>query len=709
MARRAKKTTAKKTTAKSTAKKTTAKKTTAKTTAKNAVKNAVKVAAAKGRPMLTWVGKRPLASVVAFPAQHIESFDPTGELEKPKNDEFWHDWPEAYPRGGLLFHGDNKEVLGHLLANGFRGKVDLIYIDPPFDSGADYVRRVSLRGEKGAVHIEGEGYALGEQIQYTDIWANDEYLQFMYERLLLLKELLRDGGSLWLHCDWHKSHHLRGLLDEVFGSDNLVNEVVWQRTDPHNDAVNRLGWVHDSIYWYAKGGGFTYNWQSVVEALSPAALKEYNLVRRPDGSVVDHDPSKPEAGRRFKLDDCTWKGTDPERRFEWRGARPSDKRVWPYDPEGMDAALARGEFYLRDPEKGAARCRVSFLDERQGQLLQTIWTEVGRMKGGVEYPTEKPRALLSRIIAASSNRGDLVLDCFLGSGTFALAAQGLGRRWIGCDINKGAVQTSAKRLQDVIGKEVGGSAQGSLTDSESGPVQLAFTTWRVNDYELQIQHNEAVELACQHVGVQRTRTDAFFDGTLGKNLVKIVPFTHPLSPVDLESIKTELAARPDEDRSVTVICLGVELAAKKWIDDWNRMRRGRNAINRIEYIELRSDAKHGGWIKHEPASAKVAITRENGRVVIQIKDFVSPAIVERLRRQTGVTKPKIDDWRAMVDSVMIDSDYDGKVFNVALSDVPARKQDLVAGRYELPAADTATVAVKITDMLGEEVLITDSG
>ena len=155
----------------------------------------VKITAAKGRPMLTWVGKRPLSYVTAFPAQHVEAFDPTGSLTKPANADLWKDWPAAYPNGGLLFHGDNKEVLAHLLANGFRGKVNLIYIDPPFDSGADYVRKVSLRGAKGTVKLDGETYTLGEQIQYTDIWANDNYLQFMYERLMLLKELLAEDGE----------------------------------------------------------------------------------------------------------------------------------------------------------------------------------------------------------------------------------------------------------------------------------------------------------------------------------------------------------------------------------------------------------------------------------------------------------------------------------------------------------------------------------
>lgn len=155
-------------------------------------KEQVTIAKAKGRPMLTWVGKRPLRAVTAFPAQHIESFAVPDAVKVPVADAtIWKDWPERYLRGGLLFHGDNKEVLAHLLANGFRGQVQLIYIDPPFDSGADYVRKVELRGPKGTTKLEGESYTLGEQIQYTDIWTNDNYLQFMYERLLLIKGTIK--------------------------------------------------------------------------------------------------------------------------------------------------------------------------------------------------------------------------------------------------------------------------------------------------------------------------------------------------------------------------------------------------------------------------------------------------------------------------------------------------------------------------------------
>ncbi len=247
-------------------------------------------------------------------------------------------------------------------------------------------------------------------------------------------------------------------------------------------------------------------------------------------------------------------------------------------------------------------------------------------------------------------------------------------------------------------------------DSEGetiAPAQLAFTVWRVNDYDLAVQHNEAVNLACEHIGVQRIRTDPYFDGIRGKSLVKIIPFSHPLTPVDLEELKRGLDARPDEDRHVTLVCLGIELAAKAWIDDWNRLRRGKSAVNRIEVIELRTDPKYGKFIKHEPSRAKVKITRRQDKIVVEIEDFISPTIIERLEQQAGLLQPKIDDWRAMVDCVMIDTRYDGRVFNVALSDVPEKKTDLVSGPYEFPAPDgETTVAVKIIDMLGEEVLVT---
>jgi len=661
-------------------------------------KQAVTIKPAKGRPMLTWVGKRPLRHVTAFPAQLVERFTPPQSAICNRQSEI----PE-----GLLFHGDNKEVLAHLLANGYRGKVNLVYIDPPFDSGADYVRKVSLRGLSGTAKLEGETYTLGEQIQYTDIWANDNYLQFMYERLLLLKELLAEDGSLYLHCDWNKSHHLRMLMDEVFGPSSLLNEIVWQRISAHPDSTY-YGHVHDTLFLYA-GDPSRVTFHTIHQPYPEEFIKRYFTKDDNDGRGA------------YWTGDLTAPGPRPGLDYEFKGRRPPSGRVWFTLPEKLHGLDEQGRIYW--PPKGGVPKLKRYLAEYHGIPLTTMWSDVQSLAGlGAPtsersgYPTQKPEALLERVIRASSNPGDLILDCFLGSGTTAAVAQKLGRRWIGCDLNKGAIQTAAKRLQTVIHaqleaqKQTGGQ-QKLIDDGEDKtppPAQLSFAVYRVNDYDLQIQHNEAVNLACEHLGITRMRSDAFFDGTHGKRLAKIIPFGRPLSPVDLEELKKELKARPDETRDVVVVSLGKETVVDAWLDDWNRLRKQGDVPNGIEVIELRTDAKYGQFLRHEPATAKLSLRRAKGKLRVEIENFASPSILQRLRQQAGVVAPVIDDWRSMVDCVMIDAAYGGEVFNVALSDVPEKKTDLVVGRYELPAPeDPTTVAVKIVDMLGEEVLVTE--
>jgi len=679
----------------------------------------VKITPAKGRPMLTWVGKRPLAQVTAFPAQHVETFDPTGNsVRRGGQRDLWADWPDRYPCGGLLFHGDNKEVLAHLLANGFRGKVKLIYIDPPFDSGADYVRRVRLRGATGSTQIDGEGYTLGEQIQYTDIWANDNYLQFMYERLLLLKELLAEDASFALHCDAKRSHLLRVLLEEVFGADNFRAEIIVRagvkNVQSQFENMSSLTLGSNTVFLYSKGTETKY--------------------RKLQSLADQHQPGKW---------DTFWRGTDrPTMRYELFGRKPEDGQ-WRWSETRAknaianyesflaecEATVALDQYYLQELAKGCDLdfVRLSpdkvvqyFVPPRRYKLISNVWLDLPYRGTETDYPTEKNEAIPDRLIEWLTNPGDLVVDCFIGSGTTAAVAQKLGRRWIGCDINKGAIQTTAKRLQTIIAGQIE-SCRGARPcaptlpgvetpeeDKAPEPAQLSFTVWRVNDYDLQIQHNEAVNLACEHIGIQRTRSDPFFDGVLGRNLAKIIPFNHPLSPLDLDEIRRELEARPEENRNITVVCLGKELAADAWLEDWNRLRKGDKAVNRIEVIELRTDPRYGKFFEHKPASAKVKITRQDGQIRVEIEDFISPTIIERLAEQSGVLKPQIEDWRAMVDCVMIDPAYDGEVFNIARSDVPAKKDDFVGGAYTLPVPDgPTTVAVKIIDMLGEEVLVTE--
>lgn len=252
---------------------------------------------------------------------------------------------------------------------------------------------------------------------------------------------------------------------------------------------------------------------------------------------------------------------------------------------------------------------------------------------------------------------------------------------------------------------VASSKQAELVPDEDAPplpTQLNFSTLRVNDYDLQIQHNEAVELACEHLGITRTRTDPFFDGTRGKVLVKIIPLNHPLTPLDLEALRSELKNRPEEERDLLVVSLGQEHKAREWVEHYNHNR----PINKIHLIELRTDRKAGGFIKHEPMSVQASIQRDGDKLIVKIDDVVSPSIIARLDLQEGIFRAQIPDWRSVVDCVLIDAKHDGSVFNVTVADVPARKQDLVTGHYELPASPAGSVvAVKVIDMLGEERVV----
>ncbi|MDE0400431.1 MAG: site-specific DNA-methyltransferase [Candidatus Poribacteria bacterium] len=579
----------------------------------------MKIKPVKGRPMLHWVGKRPIDTINNYPAQLIDSYNIENPEQEPTYDKF-KDGPN------LLFHGDNKEILSTLLVQGFRGKIDLIYIDPPFASGADYVREVALRGKKEK--LEAEGHTIAEQIQYSDIWANDTYLQFMYERLILMRELLSDNGSIFVHCDWRMNSYLRLVLDEIFGAINFRNEIVWRKYGGHkNTAKLKFTTENDTLLFYSLTDKYTFN--AIFRPLSEQTIKS-----------------------------------------EYRHT----------DEDGRRYAIPRGRKYLQGTVKKV------YLDTNPGVAIGNLWIEKELTIQGddderIGYPTQKPEALLERIIKASSNEGDIVLDCFVGSGTTVAVAEKLGRRWIAADINRGAIQTTIKRLQ-------------KLPDMQHGVVH-----YRVNNYDASTDLDRR-NIVIKKYGVQTDRQEAFFDGTLDGTLVKIIDLTKPLTPLDIQTIKDELENRPEESRNITVFCYGINSNIQAELKAENRRR----AVNKIFVRDIGSE----GITTFEPALAEVNFQKDGDSVKITIADYISPTILARMDIDRTIFNEQIDDFRAQIDCVLIDTNYIGEHFNIVESDVPKKKEDFVDGEYmvSLPHPD-ARVAVKIIDMLGEETVITE--
>jgi len=341
-----------------------------------------------------------------------------------------------------LIWGDNLLVMGSLLEK-FAGKIDLIYIDPPFATGADFsfstqIGEFSLQAEKEQSIIE-------EKI-YRDTWGKGvySYLSMIYYRLILMRDILSDEGVIYVHIGPDLVHYVRSLMDEIFGVHNCRNEIIWQRTDAHSNVTKKYGTIHDTILFYSKSENYFIDLNADRDPLSESALKEYSLVKTLNGNITNYKPGV--EGRRFKLDDVTVPGARAGFQFNWRNTQPSPNRSWPVDHDTLESWLAQGKLYLRNPEKGAARCKVSYLDENEGILPQDLWINTGRMKGGTIYPTEKPERPLERILKTSSKPTDLVADFFCGSGTTLAVAEKLGRRWIGCDLSRWAIHVTRKRL-----------------------------------------------------------------------------------------------------------------------------------------------------------------------------------------------------------------------------------------------------------------------
>lgn len=346
-----------------------------------------------------------------------------------------------------LIYGDNLLAMQALLAGdpesgmpSMRGKIDLIYVDPPFDSKADYRTSIELPGGD----VEARPTVI-EQFAYADTWAGEidgievkgtlAYLRYMYPRIVLLRELLSEQGTLYLHNDWHVGHYMKILLDDIFSKENFKTEIVWKRRTGGTSVADRFRTQTDSIYCYTKTSEYIFNEQHTKKGLTNEEIEE----------IFDKVDEK---GRRYRINNMANPAPRPTLRYEYKGRKPP-ANGWAVTLEKMQQWDAAGKLYF--PERGNLIYRKEYLDEWEGFVVQNLWEDIpmARNEDGVSYDTQKPKRLLERIISASTNETSIVADFFVGSGTTAAVAEKMGRKWIASDIGKPAAMVTRKRLIDI--------------------------------------------------------------------------------------------------------------------------------------------------------------------------------------------------------------------------------------------------------------------
>lgn len=589
----------------------------------------------RGYPELWWHGRRPFAGVHYYPAQHKETH---GEpVDGWRNKLYW---------------GDNLQVMGHLLRK-YRGQVKLIYIDPPFDSKADYKKKIEMRGE--TIENDRTGF---EEKQYGDIWTNDEYLQFMYERLILMRELLAFDGSIYLQCDWHRGHQLRNLMDEVFGPARFQNEIVWNYSGWNKRNQSYYNRRHDAIYYYSVGPCPYFE-----PYRRPWASKEAYVSARKQKVLID------ESGREYVMSDAG--GGERIRRF-------------------LDEAIA------------------------EGAHIDDVWA-IDKLnnsdKEHVEYPTQKPERLIERIISSSCPPGGLVFDCFMGSGTTQAVAMKLGRKFIGADINLGAVQTTTDRLLG-IAKELKATKPTLFDDTQKAvPLYTSFEVHTVNQYDLFRSEVDARALLMEALAISPTPGSGVWHGTLGEEpdarLVHFMPINRIATKADLDEIFRNLGGtlaemaenfkkRPNKPAiRITLVCMGHEPDLGGHLAIQLRLRFGNpSAKLDIEVCDILRDKADIEFKRKTCAEIEI----KNG--TLSIEKFYPGNLLQKFSKD----KREVGDWRELAESVFIDWNYDGTVLAPAVTDIPEGKA-LVKGTYPVPRG-AKNIRVKITDLLSDSFEVT---
>jgi len=436
-----------------------------------------------------------------------------------------------------LIWGDNKLILSSLKNGPLREEIEaqgglrLIYIDPPFDVGADFSMNIEIGGDTFTKKPN-----ILEEIAYRDTWGKgaDSFISMIYERFILMRDLLAEDGSIYVHCDWRVNSFIRLLLDEVFGPERFRNAITWQKIRSSKGQANSFSNVSDSIYFYGKSESTIF--RNLFVPLSDERITQHY-------SSVEHD-----TGRRYMLDNFSQSGAGEPRRFGEQILDPPPGKHWIWTQIRIDKGMREGRIVIS--VSGMPRVK-RYLDESKGNPVEEIWQDIAPINSQslerVHYPTQKPQALLERIIKASSNEGDLVADFFCGSGTTAAVAEKLGRKWIVSDLGKFAIHTTRKRMIGVQrqlkadGKDYRAFEILNLGKYDRQHYIGVNPNLREEEKQQQIAEKEAafVELILKAYRAEKVENFTGFHGKRAGRLVAVGPVNLPVTRLYVEEIILE--------------------------------------------------------------------------------------------------------------------------------------------------------------------------
>ena len=568
---------------------------------------------------LVWNGKTNEVTNAVLPFQVIEQVDePRAEVDtKLQMSMFDVDERGRQLKGwqNKLIWGDNKLILSSLKNGPLReeiekqGGIKLIYIDPPFDVGADFSMDIPIGDETFLKKPN-----ILEEIAYRDTWGkgSDSFLVMLHERLVLMRDLLAHDGSIYVHLGHQVSGYARTILDEIFGRQRFLNEITWQRSGSHNDA-GRFGNVTETIFYYSKSENYFF---------------EPPRIPLTDDYVSERFIEEKSTGRLFYPHTFTGAGAGPARVFQGKSMTPPKGRHWAQTQENIDELERQGRLYYTS--NGTPYLK-SYLDEQEGKPVQNIWTDIRLTKSGSErldYPTQKPEALLERIIKASSNEGDLVADFFVGSGTTAAVAEKMGRKWIVSDLGKFAVHTTRKRMIAV---------QRSL--KAEGKDFRAFEILNLGKYERQhyigINENLRLEEQQKQIGLREQEfiglilcaykadiADGFktFQGKKSGRLVAVGPVNVPISRLFVEEVILE--CRQKHITKVDILGFEFEMGLFPNVLDDARSKGIDISPKHIpaEVFDKRAIEK-GQVVFHDVAAIEVKPLIKKNTIAIELTDF----------------------------------------------------------------------------------------